>query len=65
MSYLSASAVVIHYEEALYQMCAPPPPYEGNSDRTGRAESILVSEGQCGGRSQNSGIEEFPDDDAF
>ena len=25
-------------------------------------ESILVSEGQCGGRSQNSGIEEFTDD---
>ena len=23
MPYLSASAVVIHYEEALYQVCAP------------------------------------------
>ena len=34
MPYLSASAVVIHYEEALYQMYAPLPLLSGSHDRS-------------------------------
>ena len=47
MPYLSASAVVIHYEEALYQMYAPLPNYRHTCMGTYSDGGIALSSSLC------------------